>query len=75
MKYKIGDKIRIIEYMVFFCEKNIGKVDKVISVEKYGIELEKYGTIPYPALRCIIKIHDNDQDLFIENITNSPAWE
>ena len=74
MQYKIGDKIRIIENMVFFCENNIGKVDSIVSIEDYGIILEKYGMIPIPALKCIIKVDDNENDILIESVYYSPIW-
>jgi len=74
MEYKIGDKIRIIENMVFFCEDNLGKVDYIVSIEKYGIVLEKLGTIPIPALKCISKVGDDDSDILMESMYHSPLW-
>jgi len=75
MEFKIGDKIRITKTMVFFCEKNLGKVDTIIKITDCSIVLDKLGTISLIALNCLEKVDDDSQDIVLENSVYQPKWE
>lgn len=74
MDFKVGDKVRIVKCMVYFCPVSLlGKVDTIIKIDDQ-VHLEKYNVPSF----CIEKVENDAVDVeteYNENLVYKPDWK